>query len=147
MRLIYALSLFALIETAHCGCLARKRVGQVSRCMVDENPVSDGFLQELCKNLTSIAELSIVGEYKGQLSSFRTLGNYCALGPVGRLSWVRNKEIYEFLLNSNDVDIVSRQIFPYFYDCMSDWISVTFNAHGATVDLISEKIAGYQLIN
>lgn len=121
MRPIYVtLSLLAIIGAVNCGCLAKTRVGQAFRCIVEENPESDGFLQELCKNLISIADLSIVAEYKGSLLSHRTLGDYCSAGPIGRLSWVRNKDIYEQLLNSNDVDIVS--------DMKPCWLIKNFHA-------------------
>lgn len=106
MKLDYLIPIFTLIAIVHCGCLVKTRVGQVSKCIVEENVVTDEFLQELCKNLTSIAELSIIAEYKNELSSYRTLESYCNLGAVGRLSWIRSKDIYEYLLNSEKVDIV-----------------------------------------
>lgn len=107
MKVAYLLPLVAFIGLASGSCLLKAKVAQTTKCIIEENPDTGEWLQELCKNVTSIADLSIVAEYKNQLESFRTLGDYCTNGAVGRLSWVRNTDIYELFLNSEKVDMVS----------------------------------------
>lgn len=107
---IHALSLIGLIGFTSAGCLLKPQILSANKCVIDENPITDeSWLLELCKNLTSIGDLSIVAEYKNKLQSYRTLADYCNDGPVGRFSWVKSSEIDEALLNSKDVDAVSTE--------------------------------------
>lgn len=109
-NLVRNIVFFTLISNIAGSCLLKQSTRNTNLCLIEENLVQPEFLDELCKNDNVNKALSVIAEYKTTFESYRVLGDYCRVGSIGRLSWIKYKHVSEKLLNSKSVNMVSIMI-------------------------------------
>lgn len=109
MNLLQKTIFLTLIVNITASCLLKQNTRNTNLCLIEENLAELEFLDELCKNGNVNKALSIIAEYKSTFESYRVLDDYCRVGHVGRLSWIKYKHVSEKLLNSKTVNMVSCQ--------------------------------------